>query len=100
MDVDYAEGRQLELWVRDTGLFDGIAIFLNGQRIRRIGDQITHRFPIDRPPISADITVAFGGNDGGITAIVDVTDGDDNQLVLGRLSQADGAEHTYTVNAV
>jgi hypothetical protein len=99
MDIDYEDGQQLELWVRDTGLFDGIAIFLNGHRISRVGDQITHRFPIVRPPSKADITVSFGGNDAGISAIVDVTDVD-NQRLLGKQTAADGPEHEYIVKAV
>jgi hypothetical protein len=99
MDIEFPEGKALELWVRDIGLFDGIAVFLNGQRIKLIGDQSTHKFPIARPPSSSIITITFGGTDSGVTAIVDVTESD-SQVALGRLTPTHGLTHEYRIKAV
>jgi hypothetical protein len=96
MEIRYRERRMLELWVRDVGAFDGIAIYLNGKLIERIGDQQTVKFAIERPPGPTEIIVHFGGNDGGISAVVDVTD-IDQQRALGKQTQGDGLRHAYRV---
>jgi hypothetical protein len=96
MDIEFPAGKKLELWVRDTGLFDGIAIFLNGAIIKRVGDQCTHKFSIARPKDREEVSVTFGGNDGGITAIVDTTDPDQN-IPLARQDASAGLTHKYVL---
>lgn len=96
--ISFPAGRQLELWVRDTGELDTFAVFLNGNLAERVSDQTrTHRFPFDRPVTSSAIVVHFGGNDSGLTAIVDVTDGQERGLA--KLTAADGNRHSYIVVA-
>jgi hypothetical protein len=96
MDIEFPAGKKLELWVRDTGLFDGIAIFLNGAIIKRVGDQSTHKFVILRPREREEVAVTFGGNDGGISAIIDVTD--PNQTVaLGKQDPTHGLTHKFVL---
>jgi hypothetical protein len=96
MDIEFPGGRKLELWVRDTGLFDGIAIFLNGAIIKRVGDQSTHKFVICRPREREEVAVTFGGNDGGITAIVDVTE-PDQMVALAKLDATNGLTHKFVL---
>ena len=96
MDIEFPEGKQLELWVRDTGLFDGIAIFLNGAIIKRVGDQCTHKFRIERPRERQEVAVTFGGNDGGVSAIVDVTN-PDQTVALAKLDMTHGLTHRFVL---
>lgn len=96
MDIEFPVGRKLELWVRDTGLFDGIAIFLNGAIIKRVGDQYTHKFSIARPREPEEVCVTFGGNDGGVSAIIDVTD--PNQVFpLVKQDVSNGLTHKFVL---
>lgn len=96
MDIQYPSGKTLELWVRDKGEFDGIAIFLNGQIVGRVVDQKTHKFPLMRPPVSTSLRASFGGNDGGVSAIVDVTNANE-QMVIGKQDAEDGIHHDYNL---
>lgn len=99
MDVNYADGRKLQLWIKDKGELDGISVFLNGHLVRSFADQVTHKFPLERAPLSVKLLVAFGGNDGGVTAIVDVTDSA-NELVLAKQKPEDGMKHEYVLKSV
>lgn len=94
--VEYTNDVQLELWVRDTGLFDGFAVFVNGSIVQTIGDQLTHKFPIPKPANNQSIAINFGGQDGGTSAIVDVSDA--NQLVA--LETQTGSNHGYIIKPV
>jgi hypothetical protein len=96
MTISYPTGRVLELWVRDTGQFDGIAIFVDGAIVRKFVDQGTHRIPLDRPSAKVELAVAFGGNDGGISAIVDMTDPKLPET-LGKFAANDGLTHRYEI---
>jgi hypothetical protein len=96
MTIKYAEDQQLELWVKDTGQFEGFAIFLNGSLAMQIGDQTTRKIPITRPSPSAAIVIHFGGVDGGISAIVDVTDAAAPQ----KLADHEGLKHSYLIERV
>lgn len=91
MPIKYADGKKLELWVKDKGAFDGFALFLNGSLVTEVGDQDTHKFPIARPAESAGIVIHFGGVDGGISAVVDVTDKPE------KLADAEGLKHSYII---
>jgi hypothetical protein len=91
--IDYQDGMQLELWVRDTGLFDGFAVFVNGSIVTTVGDQKTHKFPIPKPTNSEAIAVNFGGQDGGTSAIIDVAD----PSQLATLETQTGVNHGYIV---
>ena len=93
MPIKYAEGKQLELWVKDTGQFEGFALFLNGSLAMQIGDQTTRKIPITRPNPSAAIVIHFGGVDGGISAIVDVTDTSAPE----KLADQEGLKHSYLI---
>ncbi|MDQ2643857.1 MAG: hypothetical protein M3020_08595 [Myxococcota bacterium] len=99
MEVNYSDGKKLQLWVKDRGELDGISVFLNGHLVRCFADQVTHKFPLERPPESVKLLVAFGGNDGGVTAIVDVTDGN-NELVVARQKPEDGMKHEYVLKSI
>lgn len=96
MFVEYAEGKRLQLWVRDVGAFDGFAVFLDGHLVCEIGDQTTRKFPIERPDGVSSIVVHFAGRDGGVSAIVDVTD----ETAKVRLEGQEGLRHSYLVKGV
>lgn len=96
MTISYPTGREIELWVRDTGQFDGIAIFVDGAIVQRFVDQGTHRIPLERPSAKVELAVAFGGNDGGISAIVDMTD-PKLPMTLGKFGTNDGHTHRYEI---
>jgi hypothetical protein len=72
--IDYREGQKLELRVQDRGGFDSFAIYLDGLLFTEVADQKPHSYPIARPSDVTAIVVHFGGNDGGTSAVVDVTD--------------------------
>lgn len=91
--VEYKPGMQLELWARDTGLFEGFAVFVNGSIVRVIGDQLTHKFPIPMPNKDESIVINFGGRDGGISAIIDLAHpGGPNTL-----EDQEGVNHGYII---
>ncbi|MEY4547131.1 MAG: hypothetical protein RL685_3326 [Pseudomonadota bacterium] len=97
--IPYPQHKTFELWVRDTGDLDSFAVFLNGQLAERVSDQRkTHKFKIDRPQGSCAVVVHFGGNDSGITAVVDVTN--DRERGLAKQTPQDGFRHSYLLEAV
>ena len=98
MEVKYTDGKKLQLWIKDRGELDGVSVFLNGHLVRSFADPITHKFPLERPPQSVKLLVAFGGNDGGVTAIVDVTDSG-NELILAKQKPEDGMKHEYVLKS-
>jgi hypothetical protein len=69
-EIPYKDG--LELWVWDTGQLEGFAVYLNGEKL---DEQILvgKKYPIGRPDSVLNITVQFGGADGGATKIFDTT---------------------------
>lgn len=95
--ITYPPGKQYQLWVRDSGEFDGFAIYVNQTLVRQVGDQLTHKYPIVPPvpggPSPLPIVIHFGGNDGGVSAIVDVTVPNDEQVIEKQL----GLKHSYLV---
>lgn len=93
MTIKFESGKKLELWVKDNGKFEGFAVFLNGTLVKQIGDQMTHKFPIEEPSSGAAIVIHFGGVDGGISAIIDVTDAANRQKLDGQ----DGLKHSYLI---
>src|SRR6185369_5420076 len=93
MPIQYQDGKQLELWVKDTGQFEGFALFLNGSLAMQVGDQTTRKIPITQPNPSAAIVIHFGGVDGGISAIVDVTD----PAAPHKLEHQNGLKHSYLI---
>jgi hypothetical protein len=93
MDIVRLDGMKLELWVKDEGAFDGFAVYFDDDRISRIVDQQTHVYPIPPQEASLKIAVQFGGSDGGISAVVDVVDGN-NQVLLGNQQ---GTRHEYVI---
>lgn len=97
MTLSYTADMELQLWVRDTGSFDSIAIFVNGKLSMLIADSKTHKFPISRPPESVVVAVHFGGNDGGYSAIVDVKTGKEDSL--SKLGPDDGFRHSFILKA-
>lgn len=94
MAIDYKQGRKLELWVRDTGVFEGFALFLNGEQVDEVGDQSTQKYAIERPEANAAIVIHFGGADGGDSAVVDVTDPKSKK----RLEKQSGLQHSYLIH--
>jgi hypothetical protein len=72
--ISYTDGMVLELWVRDTGLFDGFAVYVNGSVIQKVGDQSTHKFSIPKPTADLALAVNFGGQDGGVSSVVNIAD--------------------------
>lgn len=72
--IEYSVGQKLQLRVKDVGSFDGFAVFVNGHLIDEIADQDMHAYEIDRPSAPMAVVVHFGGNDGGTSVIVDITD--------------------------
>lgn len=89
--IKYKPG--LELWVRDTGQFEGYAVFLNGTLVQQVGDQLTNKFPIGQPSALTPIVIHFGGADGGISAIVDVS----NPPSQVKLEAQSGLKHSYLI---
>lgn len=93
MAIEHKEGQKLELWVRDTGVFESFTVFLNGDQVDEIGDQSIQKFAIERPRASADIEIHFGGADGGASTVVDVT----NPRSKKRLEKQEGLRHRYLI---
>jgi len=91
--IEYRPGMQLQLWARDTGIFEGFAVFVNGSIVKVIGDQLTHKFPIPMPQSDESIVINFGGSDGGISAIIDVA----NPGGPNTLEQQTGLNHGYII---
>lgn len=96
MSIKYVQGKKLQLWVRDTGVFDGFAVYLNGQKIDEVGEQDTKKYDIVRPDAAEKVSVRFGGHDGGVTAVVDVTDPNAKQV----LAKQHGMAHEYVIEPV
>ncbi len=94
--IDYKVDMKLELWIKDAGMFDGFAVFVDGSLIRKVGDQITHKSTISRPSGVEAIAINFGGQDGGVSAVVDVTDPNNNLT----LEKQTGINHAYMIQAV
>lgn len=94
--IDYLAGMKLELWVRDTGLFDGFAVYVNGSIVRVIGDQLTHKFLIPRPQADETIVVNFAGDDGGISAVIDVA----NPSGPNTVESQEGKNHGYIIHPI
>ena len=91
--INYPANKNYELWVRDSGEFDGFAVYVNNALVNVVGDQQTHKYPVEHPAAPLAITVTFGGSDGGVSAIVDVTD-PNNQAVV---EKQKGLKHSYLV---
>jgi hypothetical protein len=94
--VEYEKDMKLQLWVRDTGLFEGFAVFVDGSIVTTVGDQKTHKFDIPRPESDEAVAVNFGGQDGGRSAIINVADPD--QLMT--LETQVGVNHGYVIKPV
>ena len=94
--INYTQGMKLELWVRDTGLFEGFAVFVDGSIVKVIGDKKTHKFPIPRPNGDPSIAINFGGQDGGTSAVIDVA----NPGGPNTLETQTGINHGYIVHPV
>jgi len=94
--INYTQNMKLELWVRDTGLFDGFAVFVDGSIVKVVGDQQTHKFPIPRPTGDESIAINFAGQDGGTSAIIDVADAN----APNTLETQTGINHGYIVHPV
>lgn len=97
MTIDYPADKQFQLWIRDTGKLDTVAVFVNGELSSFIANQSTNKFPIDRPATTVAVVVHFGGADSGHSAIVDVTSGETG---LAQLGPSDGTHHSYILRAV
>lgn len=90
MEINKTTAMKLELWVKDSGNFDGFAVYFDGDKIANVVDQGTHVYTLpDKGTLS--VVVQFGGNDGGISAVVDNKD-PNNQTCLGK---QDGKRHAY-----
>ena len=97
--IKCGSGMKLQLWVKDSGAFDGFAVILNGIQFDDVGDQAVRRYDIPTPAGRTEIAVQFGGNDGGVSAVVDIADknGLPNRKVLANLGQDDGLRHDYVL---
>jgi len=89
-DIQYTDG--LQLWVWDTGELEGFAVNLNGEILTQQVVE-TGRYKISKPADTWNITVSFGGADGGATKIVDTTA---NKTIA---FQDAGTLHSYTIKA-
>jgi hypothetical protein len=90
MGIKYREG--LELWVWDSGVLEGFAVYINGQLLDE-ETIIGMKYPIAKPESgAAAIVVKFGGADGGATKIVDTKA--NNQVVE---HQDSGTSHGYII---
>lgn len=93
MDITRRPGMKVELWVKDSGEFDGFAVYLDGNKIATIVDDKTRSFALPETNADLKVTVQFGGNDGGVSAIVHLMD-DNNQSCLGKQR---GMRHEYKI---
>jgi hypothetical protein len=97
--IPFPQGRTFELWVFDSGELDTFGVFLNGQLVKRVRDtKKTHKFTIARPVSHCAVVVHFGGNDSGVSAIFDVTDG--REVGLEQQTPKDGFRHSYILESV
>lgn len=72
--IEYKEGMKLVLMIKDVGGFDGFGVYVNGHlSFPPVFDREKHRYDIDRPASSEAIVVRFGGNDGGKSAVFDIS---------------------------
>ena len=72
--IEYKDGMKLVLMIKDSGGLDGFGIYLNGHlSFPVIFDQQKHRYDIDRPNKPEAVVIRFGGNDGGKSAIFDIS---------------------------
>lgn len=93
--IEYKSGMKLVLMIKDTGGFDGFGVFVNGHlSFPIVFDQQKHRFDIDRPKKAEAVVIRFGGNDGGKSAIFDVSS-DPPQA----LDRQEGLTHGYVIQA-
>jgi hypothetical protein len=91
--IKYAPEQKLQLRVKDVGSFDGFAVYVNGHLIDEIGDQDTHRYDIGRPTAPMAVVVHFGGNDGGTSVVVDIT----NPMHKIPYEKQTGTRHSYLI---
>lgn len=91
--IEYKLGMQLVLMVKDTGGFEGFEVFVNGVAATPpVEDMLVHRYTVPRPDERAVVAVRFGGNDGGASAMFDVSGG---QKTL--LDSQKGMKHVYVI---
>ena len=92
--IEYKPGMQLVLMVKDTRGFDGFEVFVNGvAAVPPVEDQLVHRYTVPRPAERTVVAVLFGGNDGGASAVFDVSGG---QKTL--LESQPGMKHVYVID--
>jgi hypothetical protein len=96
MAIDYPANKSFELRVKDKGELEQFDVFVNGTLRSHISDGEMHKFPLERPPSAMAIAVHFEGQDGGKSAIVDVTD-PQNPV---KIASQDGLLHSYIVRGV
>lgn len=93
--IIYREGMELVLLVKDTFGFDGFQVFVDDTAAAPPqDDQLLHRYPIPRPGGEQTVSVVFGGNDGGASAVFDVA-----AQPPKRLDAKKGLTHKYEIEA-
>lgn len=90
MTIPYDRTMKLQLWVRDSGEFSGFAVYLDGSVMYQVADQDTKKYDIPRPDSATVVAIKFGGNDGGVSTIVNVAN--DQQVAVERQT---GLQHSY-----
>lgn len=94
--IEYKEGMKLALLVRDRGGFDGFSVYVNGNiNGSSVMDQGPHRYEIPRPANKEVVVVQFGGNDGGDSAIFDLSG-----AAPKRVGEQQGRTHAYLIQPV
>jgi hypothetical protein len=96
MPIAYPAGKEFELRVKDLGSLDQVDVFVNGALQSHITDQELHVFKIERPIAAMAIAVHFEGQDGGKSAIVDMTDPANPDMVASQT----GLIHSYLLTAI
>jgi hypothetical protein len=82
-------GMDLEVWIRDLGKFDAYRVFMNKIQVG-LSFELEKHYEV--PAGVTSVRVQFEGQDGGISAIVDVTAA---PAVLAKQDQ--GKTHDYEI---